>query len=127
MLALLLFALAVVVGRGVSRAPGRLQRLASGEATVGQAGAVEPTPGGRPRRRPARGRAGPAPRPPGRAEGCPPGVGSPGEPPGGGETPPRGRAGWPGGVAAGLLLRAWGPPGLPRRVVRGPATSLPRG
>jgi Protein of unknown function (DUF4230) len=43
MLALLLFALAVVVGRGVSRAPGRLQRLAGGETTVSQAVVVEQT------------------------------------------------------------------------------------
>jgi hypothetical protein len=42
-LALLLFALAVVVGRGVSRTPGRLQRLTSGETTVTQAVVVEQT------------------------------------------------------------------------------------
>ena len=41
--ALLLFAVAVVVGRGVSRASGRLQRLASGETTVSQAVVVEQT------------------------------------------------------------------------------------
>jgi hypothetical protein len=41
--ALLLFAVAVAVGRGVSRAPGRLQRLASGETTVTQAVVVEQT------------------------------------------------------------------------------------
>jgi hypothetical protein len=41
--ALLLFAVAVVVGRGVSRTPGRLQRLASGETTVTQAVVVEQT------------------------------------------------------------------------------------
>jgi hypothetical protein len=41
--ALLLFAVAVAVGRGVSRAPGRLQRLASGETTVSQAVVVEQT------------------------------------------------------------------------------------
>jgi hypothetical protein len=41
--ALLLFALAVVVGRGVSRTPGRLQRLTSGETTVTQAVVVEQT------------------------------------------------------------------------------------
>lgn len=41
--ALLLFAVAVLVGRGVSRAPGRLQRLASGETTVSQAVVVEQT------------------------------------------------------------------------------------
>ena len=43
LLALLLFALAVVVGRGVSHAPDRLQRLASGETTVSQAVVVEQT------------------------------------------------------------------------------------
>jgi hypothetical protein len=43
MLALLLFALAVVVGRGVSRASGRLQRLTHGETTVSQAVVVEQT------------------------------------------------------------------------------------
>lgn len=43
LLALLLFALAVVVGRGVSHAPGRFQRLASGETTVSQAVVVEQT------------------------------------------------------------------------------------
>jgi hypothetical protein len=43
LLALLLFALAVVVGRGVSRAPDRLRRLASGETTVSQAVVVEQT------------------------------------------------------------------------------------
>jgi uncharacterized protein DUF4230 len=43
MLALLLFALAVVVGRGVSRASGRLQRLTDGETTVSQAVVVEQT------------------------------------------------------------------------------------
>jgi hypothetical protein len=43
LLALLLFAVAVIVGRGVSRAPGRLQRLASGETTVTQAVVVEQT------------------------------------------------------------------------------------
>jgi hypothetical protein len=43
LLALLLFALAVVVGRRVSHAPGRLQRLASGETTVSQAVVVEQT------------------------------------------------------------------------------------
>jgi Protein of unknown function (DUF4230) len=43
LLALLLFALAVVVGRGVSRASGRLQRLTSGETTVSQAVVVEQT------------------------------------------------------------------------------------
>ena len=42
-LALLLFALAVVVGRGVSRASGRLQRLTDGETTVSQAVVVEQT------------------------------------------------------------------------------------
>jgi uncharacterized protein DUF4230 len=41
--AFLLFAVAVAVGRGVSRAPGRLQRLASGETTVSQAVVVEQT------------------------------------------------------------------------------------
>ena len=41
--ALLLFAVAVMVGRGVSHAPGRLQRLASGETTVSQAVVVEQT------------------------------------------------------------------------------------
>jgi uncharacterized protein DUF4230 len=41
--ALLLFAVAVLVGRGVSRGPGRLQRLASGETTVSQAVVVEQT------------------------------------------------------------------------------------
>jgi Protein of unknown function (DUF4230) len=41
--ALLLFAVAVVVGRGVSHAPDRLQRLASGETTVSQAVVVEQT------------------------------------------------------------------------------------
>jgi hypothetical protein len=41
--ALLLFAVAVVVGRGVSRGPGRLQRLTSGETTVSQAVVVEQT------------------------------------------------------------------------------------
>jgi len=43
LLALLLFALAVVVGRGVSRTTGRLQRLAAGETTVSQAVVVEQT------------------------------------------------------------------------------------
>jgi hypothetical protein len=43
LLALLLFALAVAVGRGVSRAPGRLQRLVGGETTVSQAVVVEQT------------------------------------------------------------------------------------
>jgi hypothetical protein len=43
LLALLLFALAVVVGRGVSRASGRLQRLTDGETTVSQAVVVEQT------------------------------------------------------------------------------------
>jgi uncharacterized protein DUF4230 len=43
LLALLLFALAVVVGRGVSRGSGRLQRLTSGETTVSQAVVVEQT------------------------------------------------------------------------------------
>jgi hypothetical protein len=43
MLALLLFALAVVVGRGVSRASGHLQRLTDGETTVSQAVVVEQT------------------------------------------------------------------------------------
>jgi len=43
MLALLLFALAVVVGRGVSRASGRLQQLTDGETTVSQAVVVEQT------------------------------------------------------------------------------------
>jgi hypothetical protein len=43
MLALLLFALAVVVGRGVSRTSGRLQRLPGGETTVSQAVVVEQT------------------------------------------------------------------------------------
>jgi hypothetical protein len=43
LLALLLFALAVVVGRGVSRTTGRLQRLAGGETTVSQAVVVEQT------------------------------------------------------------------------------------
>jgi Protein of unknown function (DUF4230) len=43
LLALLLFALAVVVGRGVSRASGRLQGLTSGETTVSQAVVVEQT------------------------------------------------------------------------------------
>ena len=41
--ALLLFAVAVAVGRGVSRAQGRLERLASGETTVSQAVVVEQT------------------------------------------------------------------------------------
>ena len=41
--ALLLFAVAVAVGRGVSRAQGRLDRLASGETTVSQAVVVEQT------------------------------------------------------------------------------------
>jgi Protein of unknown function (DUF4230) len=43
LLALLLFALAVVVGRGVSRASGRLQRFAGGETTVSQSVVVEQT------------------------------------------------------------------------------------
>jgi hypothetical protein len=41
--ALLLFGVAVVVGRRVARAPDRLQRLASGETTVSQAVVVEQT------------------------------------------------------------------------------------
>jgi hypothetical protein len=43
LLALLLFALAVVVGRGVSHTSGRLQRLTGGETTVTQAVVVEQT------------------------------------------------------------------------------------
>ena len=43
LLALVLFALAVIVGRGVSRASGRLQRLTDGETTVSQAVVVEQT------------------------------------------------------------------------------------
>jgi uncharacterized protein DUF4230 len=43
LLALLLFALAVVVGRGVSHTAGRLQQLTGGETTVSQAVVVEQT------------------------------------------------------------------------------------
>jgi uncharacterized protein DUF4230 len=43
LLALLLFALAVLVGRGVSHSAGRLQRLTAGETTVTQAVVVEQT------------------------------------------------------------------------------------
>jgi hypothetical protein len=43
LLALLLFALAVVVGRGVSHTAGRLQRVTGGETTVTQAVVVEQT------------------------------------------------------------------------------------
>ena len=43
LLALLLFALAVLVGRGVSHTAGRFQRLTAGETTVTQAVVVEQT------------------------------------------------------------------------------------